>query len=778
MSLLFISCTNYVDRRGSPEYSKRNEIQVDSNSVDAYVKTSLKKLLEEEIASGFYKMKNKSVQNSVVQSILEKQPEQEGDPLDVTVSLSKQYDPLTSIAGLDFGQLVHVKVLDSTSQELMFETLSFVDGIIMNNPANESDGPKGDCLVVKYKVILAVDSSWVTQSIGSCVELRPIGYFNHHYYSASSLINFKEFNLHQEIVNPIIKSFSSTVTASVTSAKVELDTFYKDSIQKALDTVVTRAPECSSICVIDGEDKEMLKEVIVPIAKSCLINELVILDPSRSDLQVLDEPGGSAPKKKKILDRLRLIITSVDTDSKLKIPQLLKDVLKSCKRDYKCFYVNSAERSQEWPKLDHIEEKAVLDLRARTNERQELTDEQIDHVQALTSAFENRSSGVQSASYAYLREKCLKKAKHTFLDDNQILIGTIPDLFNHDFLTVNFKKAPYYAAIVYNASSICDNEIITLLKAGVEKLVLIGFSGEILETNLMNRMVKEYEKNVKSFASASSSPVVSSFTKIEPPKIANVKKEPKDIINRESNNGTQRNPSDPELFDQSRGFYFDRGHDLRGSKDARKNGSRGGQYQPDWRHRRGYDPSRGDLGGHNPERGNRRGPNSDRGNRRGHNSDRANRGGRSFERGNRGGQSFDRGTRGFHNTNRGDRGYQHFVNNSLPTDSGTSEQGGSSPAPAGTWHPFGIPGNRTGFPGRGRGYGNRNRTNQPLSINDPMHPHYRPEATSQLQPIKTPYSQAPMNDRPIPQHQSPPLPGFEHDISPLNYHPYNDASHY
>lgn len=486
---------------------------IDLASVDGFVKTSLASL-EQDISSYFRQQIKKSENNQVFESRFEKEtPADETGFKKVVVSTLKQYDK-TGI-GLECGQCVHLKVCDA-AHELLFDHISVVDQVMIDKSPQAGDG-----LIVKYLVVLVVDSALFSDIQDYHIKLKTMGFINHYLTSARVLINFKKFHLHEQIVNPKISSFSSGSVASVISPNVQFESFHKDAIQKAVDTVSINAPNCSSVCVIDSHDIEILKEIIVPITKSCFLNELTIIDPSKSEIQVMNETNEYNPSHKKKLEKLRIIITTKNSDETLQVPSTLRDIVDSCRRDYECCYINSDEQTKEWPSPDQLEQGAVEEMRSKIKtECRMVSDGEIEHIQMVTAAYENPDN-IRSAEIASLREEGLKTTRKTRLKENQILIGTLPDLFNNDCLSAHFQSEGYYVAIVYNASSITDSEMLSLLHAGVEKLILIGCSArkDLVESNLMNRMVKEYEKDVKLFTSGSKCSVVSSFVKIESPLI-------------------------------------------------------------------------------------------------------------------------------------------------------------------------------------------------------------------------------------------------------------------
>lgn len=270
--------------------------------------------------------------------------------------------------------------------------------------------------------------------------IRPVAPVGHLMLQAKAVLSLEKFPLHTEFLEPVMKSLSSGIGIDFSNSFLKFykktTDFYTDSVQKVVDTLALNQADVSHICVVDDYDPGNLSEFFFDSVRQVLKNESQILDQLRAITEIQSDEGTTNNDD---LKSLKLVIVS---KSKKTLNAVMKDLA-----DNKISFYNNEMMSSE-----------IVEFLSKNN------DPEVTRIRNLIA--DTLFPGIE-------RELAKKSGRKLILQSCPIVIGTITDLLNDEFIRnmLANKSRIFDAAIVHEATSFSETELLSLLLFGINKLI-------------------------------------------------------------------------------------------------------------------------------------------------------------------------------------------------------------------------------------------------------------------------------------------------------------------
>ena len=505
------------------------------SSIDDYKRTVLA-CIDQDLFSEMRTAKEK-IGNTEIQEyegiVTDFNPVEEEKKTHVSVDVTHDIDNFD----LSFGQKIMMSI--ESGEGTVKDTLKIfanVYGIEVKEVDNES-AQVTHCLHVYFL-------PFHTESLlDKKCSIRGLCHLNHLFLQAKTVLSLEKHRLHQEFLNPILKSVASGIELTFSERFKDRYGrsnffFYSDCIQKIIDTLATNQEDISSICIIDDPKVSNVEDLVIDAVKYIVMTQEDFLEDKSSKYQI--------------------IVTGPDDEVLFKAADYLSQIAGNV------YYV-SAKSGIPTQKAIHKKLESLIESLPDNHEQKTIGKEVLESI-AKDANFKSisRFSFEDEARYALMRE-------------SHILVGNITDLFNDPLVNRILEDKTYDAAIVHDSSSLKEHELLSLQLFDIKKLVLLNVMGRTLDdNNVAQRLIRSFESHPNRKTLGASSPVISAF----------LSEEEKPQFDQRWSQPYRQNNSE-----------YTRGHDNRGRQPYYRNdrGNRG-----HWNNDRGS--QRGSWRGH-PSRG-------------------------------------------------------------------------------------------------------------------------------------------------------------------------------
>ena len=296
-------------------------------------------------------------------------------------------------------------------------------------------------------------------------DVRPIGLVGHLLLQAKALLALEQFPLHADFLDPVMRSLSSGIELDFPerfrSRYPAQRSFFIDSVQKIVDTVALNQDDVSRICVVDDYDITTLTEIFIDSVKYLIREEKKIIDQLRAVTEIPDNIAEDD------MQSLKLVIVS-----KSKIVR--EDVVSLMDKTEN--YSVQTDTSEIAKVL-----KIIVDKSDATSDHKRIYD--------LITLSSGDPTECQSKEY----DAAMRTARDLFLHSCRYVVGTIDELLNDEFICrmLQKKSRTFDVALVHDASSFSDAELISLLLFGVSKLICFTVTAKQQGNTIADRMVKK-----------------------------------------------------------------------------------------------------------------------------------------------------------------------------------------------------------------------------------------------------------------------------------------------
>jgi hypothetical protein len=376
--------------------------------------------------------------------------------------------------GISFGQkvLVVIKLGRRRDQVKRFCNVNGMD-------VKEVDNESGEITHVLHMYFIPFTSESL---LNKKCSIRGLCHVNHLFLEAKTVFSLENHRLHQDFVNPLLKSVASGIDCHFSSNfKDRYDQnsffFYRDCIQKIMDTVAINQDDISRICVIDDHRISKLKYLVVDAVKYIIQHQKEMSEDTTAKFQIL--------------------VTGAD-----------EEILSTTARNL-CHITTVYHVS---PKSCIPSPSTIHKNLVRLTEQLRDDDENKNACKDLLESIAKDKNFMSVARFRFEEE-----IRYKLLTDAQVLVGNPKHLFN-DLLTNRLlEEKTFDVAVVHDSSRFKEYELVSLQLFDIKKLILLNVMGRECQDDygVIQKLVRKFESHPERKTLGASSSVVSEFSEDE-----------------------------------------------------------------------------------------------------------------------------------------------------------------------------------------------------------------------------------------------------------------------